>query len=75
MWDARLVPQLEASYAADARDDQRRALLDLVEEARDGHGNVIDTTARPNRGALPIALRVLEGRLVVCAASRMSQNS
>jgi hypothetical protein len=37
-WDARLVPQLEAAYKADARDDHRRALLQLVEEAHDGHG-------------------------------------
>jgi hypothetical protein len=68
-WDARLVPQLEAAYRADGRDEHRRALLHLVEEARDGHGNVTDTTVRPNRGALPIALRLLEGRLVVSATS------
>jgi hypothetical protein len=68
-WDARLVPQLEAAYAASGRDEQRRALLQLVEEARDGHGNVIDTTARPNRGVLPIDPRVVEGRLVVAATS------
>lgn len=68
-WDARLVPQLEAAYKADARDDHRRALLQLVEEAHDGHGNVTDTTAGPNRGALPIDPRVVEGRLVVTSTS------
>lgn len=68
-WDARLSPLLQASYAARTRDDHRRGLLRLVEEARDGHGNVSDTTVPPMRGALPIELRLVEGRIVVTATS------
>ena len=67
-WDTRLVPQLEAAYAARTRDVHRRALQQLVADARDGHGNVLDTV-RESRGALPIQFRAIGGRLVVIASS------
>lgn len=71
-WDDRLAPQLGAAYVAEGRDGQRRALLHLVEEARDGHGNVVDPASPSIRGVLPIDLRLVEGRLVVAATSAAS---
>jgi hypothetical protein len=68
-WDARLVPHLGAAHAANTRDEQRRALLQLVADARDGHGNVIDSTLRDTRGYLPIDVRLVEGRVAVVATS------
>lgn len=68
-WDARLVPQLGAAHAASTRDDQRRVMQRLVVDARDGHGNVVDSTQRDTRGFLPVDLRVVEGRLAVVATN------
>jgi hypothetical protein len=67
-WDARLVPQLEASHGARTREAHLGALRQLVADLRDGHGLVIDP-GRAETGALPIRLRLVGDRLVVFASS------
>ncbi|HET9299796.1 MAG TPA: S41 family peptidase [Candidatus Polarisedimenticolaceae bacterium] len=71
-WDSRLVPQLEIAYAAETGEAQRRVLQKLVADVRDGHGMVTDP-ALEAAGALPIKLRVLDGKLVVFATSLLDQ--
>jgi hypothetical protein len=68
-WDARLRPQLELAYAARTRDAQRDALRQLVADARDGHGGVVDARRRQDRARLPIQLGIIDGRLVVTASA------
>jgi len=68
-WDARLRPQLELAYAANTRDAHRDALRQLVADAQDGHGSVVDTRGAGERGVLPIQLVLIDGRLVVTASA------
>jgi hypothetical protein len=68
-WDARLRPQLGAARSAETRAEQRRALRELVADARDGHGSVNDLRSPEGRAQLPIQLGFVEGRLVVTATS------
>jgi hypothetical protein len=72
-WERRLVPQLEAARAAETRAAQRDALKGLVADVRDGHGFVADTLDKAERGELPVALAVIEGRLVVTASGVPSE--
>jgi hypothetical protein len=67
-WDARLRPQLEAAYVASTRDAEADALRQLVGDARDGHGRVIDTRRRDQTAALPVQLGVIASRVVVTAS-------
>jgi peptidase S41-like protein len=67
-WDSRLQSQLEFAYRAQTREEHLQALQQLVADARDGHGNVIDTVREPS-GMLPIDIRAIGGRLVVIASS------
>ena len=67
-WDARLLPQLELAYAANTRDAQRDALRQLVADARDGHGRVVDAQRGGERARLPIQLGFIDGQLVVTAS-------
>jgi hypothetical protein len=68
-WDARLRPQLEAAYAAQDRSAEGDALRALIADARDGHGNVIDTLAKEERAPLPVQFGVIEDQLVIIASS------
>lgn len=68
-WDARLRPQLTLASEATTRAAHRDALRLLVADARDGHGNVLDTRSREGRGLLPVRLGVIEGQLVVTATA------
>ena len=68
-WDARLRPQLTVAYAANSREAQREALRRLVADARDGHGQVVDTQKRGPLARLPIQLGMVEGRVVVTASA------
>ena len=71
-WDARLRPQLEAAYSAQSRVAQGDALRALLADARDGHGNVVDTLAHEERAPLPVQFGVVEGQLVITASSAPS---
>lgn len=66
-WDARLVPQVELAYSATTRDGHRNALRQLVADARDGHGSVIDAQRRGERAFLPIRFGFVENRVAVTA--------
>jgi hypothetical protein len=68
-WDARLRPQLARAYDAATRAAHRDTLRLLVADARDGHGNVIDTRSTERRALLPVRLGVIEGQLVVTATA------
>jgi hypothetical protein len=68
-WDARLAPQLAAALSAETRTAQRDVLKALVADVRDGHGFVADTLEKAERGELPVALAVVEGRLVVTSSA------
>jgi hypothetical protein len=72
-WDSRLKPQLEAARAAGSRTAQRDALKGLVADVRDGHGFVADALDKAERGELPVALAVIEGRLVVTSSAVPSE--
>jgi hypothetical protein len=67
-WDARLLPQIQLAYAANTRDGQRDALRQLVADARDGHGTVVDTRHTGERARWPVQLRIIEGRVVITAS-------
>ena len=64
-WDSRLRPQLDLAAAALDRNAQRDALRQVVADARDGHGNVVDSAATEPRALLPLQFSVIEGRVVV----------
>jgi hypothetical protein len=64
-WDADLRRHLQAAAAATTAAQQREVLERLVAGVHDGHGNVIEQT---RRGGLPVALRLIEDRLVVVGA-------
>ena len=68
-WDARLVAQAELAYAATTRDGHRYALRQLVADARDGHGSVIDAQRRGERAILPIRLAFVENQIAVTATN------
>ena len=68
-WESCLAPQLETARQAETRAAQRDALKGLVADVRDGHGFVADTLDKTERGELPVALAVVEGRLVVTSSS------
>jgi hypothetical protein len=68
-WDARLRPQLELAAAAHTRREQHDALQQLVADARDGHGSVVDLTRRGERAVLPIRLALIGDDLAVIASS------
>ncbi len=72
-WDSRLKPRLETARAAETRAAQRDAVRSLVADARDGHGFVADTLDKTERAELPVALAVIEGRLVVTSSGVPSQ--
>ncbi|HEX6739752.1 MAG TPA: hypothetical protein VF310_15835, partial [Vicinamibacteria bacterium] len=67
-WDAHLRPLLEDSAAPSTRAAHLDALRRLVAEVHDGHGGVMEMTG-PRVAALPIALRLVEGRLVVSGSA------
>ena len=67
-WDSRLKPEIEAARAAESRTAQRDALKGLVADVRDGHGFVADTLDKTERAELPVAVAVIEGRLVVTSS-------
>jgi C-terminal processing protease CtpA/Prc len=67
---ALLRDALPAAWSAERLDDYQRVLIRLVARARDTHANVWNAlAARPPVGsyALPVALRMIEGRPVVFA--------
>ncbi len=68
-WDARLGPQLELAAAADTRQEQHDALRQLVADARDGHGYVVDATRQGQRAVLPIRLALIGDDLAVTAST------
>jgi len=68
-WDSRLQPQLALAAAAVDRTTHRDALRQLVADARDGHGNVVDSAATERRALLPLQLSVIEGRVVVTGST------
>jgi hypothetical protein len=67
-WDGRLRPNLEAARDARTRAAQADALRRLVADARDGHGHVVDTLDKAERGTLPLGFGVVEGRIFVVAS-------
>jgi hypothetical protein len=66
-WDEQLSPLLEAAAAPASRAAHRDLLRRLTVRFRDGHGRVGDPRA-PAEKSLPIAMRWLDGRLVVMAS-------
>jgi len=72
-WDGRLKPELGAARAAESRTAQRDALKGLVADVRDGHGFVADTLDKTERAQLPVAVAVIEGRLVVTSSAVPSE--
>jgi hypothetical protein len=61
-WDAELRRHLMAASAVTTRAQAREVLERLVAAVHDGHGNVIEQTPR---GSVPVALRLIEDRVVV----------
>ena len=72
-WDSRLRRSSRPRDAAETRAAQRDALKGLVADVRDGHGFVADTLDKGERGELPVALAVVEGRLVVTSSGVPSE--
>jgi hypothetical protein len=68
-WDLRLQPQLALAAAAADRSSHRDALRQLLADARDGHGNVVDSAATERRALLPLQFSVIEGRVVVTGST------
>jgi hypothetical protein len=67
-WDSRLRPNLEIAQRADSgRAAHRNALRALVADARDGHGRVNDPSVA--LGAVPIQLRLMDGKPVVIGSA------
>lgn len=64
-WDSRLQPQLALAAGAVDRTTHRDALRQLLADARDGHGNVVDFAATERQALLPLQFSVIEGRVVV----------
>jgi hypothetical protein len=72
-WDSRLQPQLALAAAAVDRTTDRDALRQLIADARDGHGNVMDTAATERRALLPLQFSLIEGRVVVTGSAAPEQ--
>ena len=68
-WDSRLQPQLALAATAVDRTTYRDALRQLIADARDGHGNVVDSAATERRALLPLQFSVIEGRVVVTGST------
>jgi hypothetical protein len=68
-WDARLQPQLALAATAVDRTTHRDALRQLLADARDGHGNIVDTAATERRALLPVQFSAIEGRVVVTGSA------
>ena len=68
-WDSRLQPQLALAASAVDRTTHRDALRQLIADARDGHGNVVDSAATERRALLPLQFSVIEGRVVVTGST------
>jgi hypothetical protein len=68
-WDARLQPQLALAASAGDRRMHRDVLRQLIAEARDGHGNVMDSAATGRRALLPLQFSAIEGRVVVTGSA------
>ena len=68
-WDSRLQPQLALAATAVDRTTHRDALRQLLADARDGHGNVVDSAATERRALLPLQFSVIEGRVVVTGST------
>jgi Peptidase family S41 len=64
-WDSRLQPQLSLAANAVDRSTHGDALRKLLADARDGHGNVIDSAATERRALLPLQFSLMDGRVVV----------
>jgi hypothetical protein len=68
-WDAALAGHLRAAAAATTKLQQRAVLRRLVADAHDGHGGVRDLATAAPAGALPIAARLIDGRIAVTAST------
>ncbi len=68
-WDARLQPQLALAVSAGDRRMHRDMLRQLIAEARDGHGNVMDSAATERRALLPLQFSAIQGRVVVTGSA------
>lgn len=68
-WDQMLPQFLEEGSIAGSREDHRNVLRRLVAETGDGHGLVRDPLEQSPMAWLPIAVRWLNGRLVVTASA------
>ena len=68
-WDSRLQPQLALAATATDRTTHRGGLRQLLAEARDGHGNVVDSTAAERRALLPLQFSMIEGHVVVTGST------
>lgn len=72
-WDSKLQPQLALAAAAIDRSGHRDAVRQLVADARDGHGNVVDSADTERRAFLPLQFSVVQDRVVVTGSSRPEQ--
>jgi len=66
-WDARLRPQLGLASDAQSRNAHRDALLQLVADARDGHGSVREPSG-DGRVPMPVRFGLIENQVVVMAS-------
>jgi hypothetical protein len=66
-WDARLRPQLGLASDAQTRSAHRDALLQLVADARDGHGSVREPSG-DGRVSMPVRFGLIENQVVVMAS-------
>jgi hypothetical protein len=67
-WDARLGPQLGLASDAQTRSAHRDALLQLVADARDGHGSVREPSG-DGRVSMPVRFGLIENQVVVMASA------
>jgi hypothetical protein len=67
-WDDRLRDHLALAHAATTRQRHHDALRQLVADARDGHGNVLDTSATQPRAFLPLRFMMVGNQVVVTAS-------
>jgi hypothetical protein len=68
-WDSRLQPLLALAASGSDRNTHRDVLRQLIADARDGHGNVVDSAATERRALMPLQLSVIEGRVVVTGSA------
>jgi hypothetical protein len=67
-WDARLAPQLTATRDAANAADHRDRVMQVVADARDGHGRVSDPKAAA-RGWLPVQFTKVANDIVISAST------